>query len=93
MENAFHQKWIVTYLSPGVCVCVCVCDTNERKVRQIKEENIKHTHMYFCSYSIMFTFIDKLDSQEIRPWCDGKCLPSKAVCHIFESGNQPLQKN
>ena len=57
MENAFHQKWIVTYLSPGVCVCVCVCDTNERKVRQIKEENIKHTHMYFCSYSIMFLLL------------------------------------
>jgi hypothetical protein len=29
---------------------------------------------------------------EVRPWCDGKCLPPKVACRGFKFSNQPLQK-
>ena len=30
---------------------------------------------------------------EVGLWCDGWCLPSKAIGLVFESGKQPLQKH
>ena len=36
--------------------------------------------------------IDKSHTQEVRHWCNGKCLPLKLSCHRFKSENQPLQK-
>ena len=44
---------------------------------------------FVFSCVIFFLILD--NSIEVKPWCDGKCLPPNAVGCGFEFGNQPLQ--